>query len=1004
MNLKQTIVAVAAYLFLAHNHLSAQVILPSSIDSKQLLSLNGTWKFKYLPSSNLATDSSFYDPTFDVNKWGNIKVPSNWELQGFAEPNYGKKLKEGTGLYRTNFTVPTTWNGNPIYICFDGVEFGYTFWVNGQLAGSFASAFNRQVFDISPYVSTNKSNTIAVKVTTRHKGWEFDTNDDWALSGISRNVTLFSLPPTHIKDAVVQTFVNGKDGSLKINAVIEGLTRQQTANNVKLTGKLLDATGKLVKEFNIANNGKGNSGIQNFTTQVTVQNPMLWSAEYPYLYTLQLSLNNGTRQLQQYTQKIGIRQIAWANTKGVFKLNGVAIKLKGVNHHDISPINGRAITEAEMIKDIQLMKAANINFIRTSHYPPAKRFIELCDSLGMYVMDEVPYGYGDELLTDTSYLPFLLQRAASTIWRDKNHASVIIWSVGNENPVTPIGLITGKYVKTLDTTRPYCFPQTPTVFWNMFKAMPDSVDMLDFHYPKQDELRKLAKELDRPMVASEYCHALGLDFGNQEESYEIMYENPKLAGGAVWEFFDQGILRKVKKPNTKNEATIYAWAAKDSLYDTGETMGTDGIMYADRTPQTDYWHIRKTFTPVKAMEDTLAYKAGNQSFNIKLMNRFDFTNLSAITCKWQLFADNKQMGSGVLPTINCKPHDTTTITINAVLPEKPTASYYYLKLLLEDKSKKQFYEKTYLIQQKGSKSLLSNIAQQKKAQPVKTGDAIATDNYSFEWLKGNGTVQLKTKDGNPIIAGGPFARVGRKPSMAQDATTSSKRSKVLHTIWNPFLLSNPITQVKQFDAKQLVVNYQYKPDSIKERTLVGDIAYSFTDSGYININYSLEPASKEEAVEAGLSFLIPSTFTEFRWVGKGPYAAYPGKERQSEFGIHHLNSSDLYFSGNRQNVDVAVFIDAQGNGFALIANKANIAVERTNEGIIVSHNAHVSGAFNKYEWPEDLFPFKEGKVISGNFSILPFTSNTFPTVLQQIFGDSKKMAKSFQPFYNSYDQ
>jgi beta-galactosidase len=1002
MNFK-TILAAAAMLLFASNSLFAQVLMPSFKDTRQIISLNGTWKFKYLKSNNtsLGKDSAFFNPGFNLSKWATIKVPGNWEMQGFANPEY-KKLKDAVGLYRTGFTIPENWKGNPVYIAFEGVEMGYTLWINGQEAGSFASAFNRQVFDITSFILPGKSNTLAVKVITHPRGYEFDTNDDWALSGISRDVTVFSLPPTHIKDLVIQTFVNNNDASIKINTSIEKSIEQQAAEGLNVTGKLFDAAGKLVNEFVIAaNQHESTADVQNFTEQITVQKPNLWSAENPYLYTLQVFVKSNKTVVQQYTEKIGIREVAW--NAGVLKLNGAPIKLKGVNHHDISPVNGRAISEAEMIQDLKLMQAGNINFIRTSHYPPHPRLLELCDSMGMYVMDEVPYGYGDELLTDSTYLPILKQRATSTIWRDKNRPCVIIWSVGNENPVTAIGLKTGRYVKTLDATRPYCFPQVPNEFWKMFKAIPDSIDILDFHYPKQAELRKLTKELDRPMIASEYTHALGLDFGSMEESYEIMYENEKLAGGAVWEFMDQGLLRKAPEFISKNDATFYVWPTKDSIYDTGGNQGTDGVMYADRTPQTDYWHIRKAFTPVKAIDDSLQYKGGKQSFKIRVMNRYDFTNLSIVKCKWQLFADTKILATGT-SALNCKPHDTATIAINTILPEKPTAQFYYLKLVFEDKGKMPVYEKTFLIEHKKKQSILSAIASQKTSKPIKNDDVITTANYSFGFEKNTGSVKLKTKEGTTIIAAGPFARVGRKPSMAQNATTSSNRSKILHTIWNPFLLSKPETAVKQFDAKQLIVNYTYQPDSLKDRLMPADIAYHFSDSGYITVNYRSMPSAKEEAVEAGLSFLIPSSLTQFRWTGKGPYAAYPGKSRQSEFGIYHLSSNDLYFPGNRQNVTCAVFTDADGNGFALIAGNANIAVERTAEGIIVSHNAHVSGAFNKYEWPDDLLSFKEGKAIEGNFSIVPFTAATFPTVLKNVFGDAKKVAQAFQPFYHSYDQ
>ncbi|RZF59777.1 glycoside hydrolase family 2 TIM barrel-domain containing protein [Sphingobacterium corticibacterium] len=980
--------------------LFAQTLIPSEEDAKQ--SLNGKWYFKYIPSADIADDSLFYKPDYDVDSWSKINVPSNWELQGFAEPTYGKKLKNGTGLYRTQFDVPTHWKGNSIYIAFGGVQTGYTVWVNGKYVGEFASAFNLQTFDISPYVNIGGENTLAVKVITQPKGWEFDTNDDWSLSGIYRDVTLFTLSPVHIEDLVIKTRVNPASSNIDISAKIEKISNVKFSKKLNIQGELLDASGTVIEKFILTPEGlKNKSNIVYVNGVLKVENPKLWTAETPYLYTLRLLLKDNDAVLQKYTERIGIREVTWTN--GVLKLNGSPIKLKGINHHNLTPSNGRAITESEMKKDLELMRKGNINFIRTAHYPPQPRLLELCDSLGFYVMNEIPYGYGDELLTDTSYLPILKTRAKATIWRDKNRPSVIIWSVGNENPVTEIGLITGRYVKSLDDTRPYCFPQTPTVFKNMMEALPDSIDMLDFHYPQPSEIKEFAKTIEQPLIASEYAHALGLDFGMAEEIYEVMYIEPKLAGGAVWKLFDQGILRKSQNKISKGESTIYVWTDENTIYDTGGNQGTDGIVYADRTPQTDFFQMRKIYTPVKALDDTLYFRGGNQNFEIKIQNRYDFTDLAAVKFKWELYADTTIINSGIVP-LKGNPHETITASINTTLPETPAALFYYLRLTVEDKEHFQVYEKTYpLYQQKSTVDLIDKIGSP-NAKPILKANAVESNDYQFEFEEQSGITQLKNGNGVLLIADGMFARVGRKPSMAQDATTTSRRSKIRHTLWNPFLLTDPKVKVIRHDAEQLRVNYTYQPDSMENRAISGEITYDFSDRGYINVHYNLLPKGQEEAVETGLSFVIPSSFTEFKWIGKGPYAAYPGKDRLSEFGVYHLNSNDLYFAGNRQDVECAVFTDVHGNGFALIANKANIAVERTEKGIVVSHNAHVSSVFNKYEWPQDLYSFKESDGIKGMFTIVPFSTTTWPSVLNDLFGDNKKITKAFQPFYHSYDQ
>lgn len=994
-------ITVAAFgLWLAFSSLSAQVLLPTSANTHDKVSLNGKWKFKYIPSAETGVDSLFYQPGFDISQWGNIKTPGNWELQGFDEPIYGKTVKNATGLYRTDFVVPAGWQNNPVYLCFDGVSFGYKVWVNGKYAGEYASSFNRQTFDISNLISVGKTNALAVKVITHPKGWEFDTNDDWSLSGIIRDVTLFTLPPVHIKDLVVKTFVKDKKATLSVNTLIEQSFGKDFPQNLSLSARLLDATGKLVKEFPLTGvSVNWSSDTASFSQSVTLENPSLWTAETPDLYTLRLSLKVDTAEIQQYTERIGIREVSW--TDGILKLNGTPIKLRGINHPDISPVNGRCITEAEMLTDLKLMQKANINFIRIAHYPPQARFLELCDSLGFYVMNEVPYGFGEEHLKKASYLSVLMQRVKATVWRDKNRPCVITWSVGNENPVTEIGLKTGRYVKQLDNTRPYCFPQYPSEFEKMLQNMPDSLDVLDDHYAAVSDLNKYVATIDRPLILGEYAHSLGLDFNSMEAVYETMYAHPKLAGGAVWSFMDQGILRKAPRKITKDEYTLYAWASPDSIYDTGGNQGTDGVVYANRIPQVDYWQVRKVYSPVKALDDTLQYKSGNQTFSVKLVNRFDFTNLSDVCCKWELIAGSKIVTSGTIP-LNCMPHDTLPINIHAVLPPQPASPYYYLKLSFEDKANYRFYEKSYLIQTQERALLLDGIMAKNSAAPVTKDNVIVGDKYRFEFSKDSGSIQLKNKGGNLLIAAGPFARTGRKPSISQNAAVSKKNNEK-HTIPTQYLWTKADVNVKTEDAHQLIMDYQFLPDTLSNSSIEGKVAYQFSDSGFIHVNYRFIPQGKAEALETGISFLVPAFLTEFRWVGNGPYEAYPGKTQLSEFGIYHLNSKDLYFAGNRQNVSCAVFSDAKGNGFAIIADKANISVERSREGLVVSHNAYVAGRFNKYKWPDDLYAFSDGKAITGSFTIVPLTT-VWPKMLQALFGNYKKPGTPFQPFYHSYDQ
>ena len=481
--------------------------------------LNGQWQFKYLAGTDVGPDAAFSAPDFvPAAGWKPIVVPGHWELQGFAEPKYGMDLIAGIGLYRRTFQVPAAWTGQRVFLHFDGVLYGFDAWVNGRKIGSWASAYNPVAFDITDALKAGADNVLAVQVSTRSHGWEFDVNDCWGLSGIYRDVTLFAVPVAHFTDCTARTKLN-PDGSATLT--VSTLTNAPTG----ISGRLLAPDGRLVSTLAFAT-GK----LTGAEATLQLEHPQLWTAETPALYTLELALASG----QQLAEKIGLREVTIAD--GVLKLNGQPIKLRGVDHHDIWPVNGRVATEELMRHDLELMRAANINFIRTSHYPPHPRLLELCDELGFYVMDEVPFGFGENHLTDPAYQDDLYVRARATVRRDRDRASVIVWSVGNENPNTPLTIATARRVKELDPTRPVCFPQEGGYFAPHYTELPPDIDIYAPHYPSTTRVSEYAATLTRPIIFTEYAHALGLASDQIQAQWAIMQASPRIAGGSIWMF------------------------------------------------------------------------------------------------------------------------------------------------------------------------------------------------------------------------------------------------------------------------------------------------------------------------------------------------------------------------------------------------------------------------------------------------------------------------------------
>ena len=551
---------------------------------RKTLSLDGTWRF-----------------SFQGGEERDMPVPSCWELQGVGTLRYGEADAKESGRYARTFAIPSDWPADDLVILrFDGVMFGAKVTVNGKDAGAFRSSFNRNELDITALVSRDAENTLVVETLKNPKGWGFDCNDDWILHGIFRSVTLISRPRLNVSDLSLACKVDAERGSA---AVEISAAASDGESAVRL--RLVDADGKTVLSGDAPMKG-------------VVENARLWTCETPNLYTLVAEVGR-----DRVEKRVGLREIT--RDGAVLKLNGRPIKLHGVNHHDLCPCHGRAITVDELRRDAQLIKDGNFNCVRLAHYPPNEAFLDLCDELGLYAIDEVPFGMGTKNLRDANYFEVLEERARLTVARDKLHPSVIAWTVGNENPLTDICVKCGELVVKLDPTRPTCYPQYSSVYEKMLAdGAPPSAMLYDFHYVNASKIRELAPRLDRPLFAGEFAHALGLDFGSLTETWEEMWK-PECAGGCIWMFQDQGIARPASDVKEKDRKWL-AWADEKTVWDTHGIDGCDGIVYSDRTPQVDYFAARAVFAPVKVEFDgkeTLAFE-----------NRYDFTNLSETKISW----------------------------------------------------------------------------------------------------------------------------------------------------------------------------------------------------------------------------------------------------------------------------------------------------------------------------------------------------------------------------------
>lgn len=995
--------------------LAAGLVFSPSVpaDEPSSQSLNGAWKFAFAAEGQEAPYSDFFKPSYNVSAWADISVPGNWETYGFDELKY-RTPSHASGYYRTTFVPPADWRDRAVFIRFEGVLFGYECWVNGERAGSFESAFNPCEFDITRMVSFGKPNTLAVRVYKNHRTAAFDCNDDWALSGIYREVTLFARPKVHLADltAVARATFNEAKARLEISGLIARTDGKPYAGSAQVSATLTDPDGSVCGRTTLGVGGSRATG------SIEVINPRLWSAETPNLYELSVKISEAGTVLETHTERIGLRRVSIA--EGRLLVNGMPVKLRGVNRHELHPEVGRALREKDWRTDLSLMKAANINMVRTSHYPPDKRFLELCDELGMYVICEVPFGGGDDLLTDPSVQEALYQRADATVRRDINHPSVIVWSVGNENPWTPLVENTVRRVKELDSSRPVCVPQRNEDFVKEGATLPDCVDILAPHYPSVAQLEQIARETKRPVIATEYNHSLGLAFEGLAERWKIMENAPTIAGGAIWHWQDQGIYRKMP-PQEIQRAILEnpdgkVWNKPQGFLDSHGDSGTDGVVYADRTPQVDYWQVRQVYSPVIVAESEIKVQPGQKELRVSVENRFDFNNLTVLTCRWELYRETLRLSGGETRAA-VPPRASAVMELSATVPDDVENRECWLKLSFVNSDGFSVYDHNVnLMPVSGRKSLRERMEDsedfpKRKIRRYRTdlGAQLSHDTFVFDMIRKSGQVMLRESNFNvPMILGGPFAHVGHNVTMAEKSLQKTAE-KEESQYWKGDL-KTPDEIKWRFKKRgkgcvELIANLRFPREDVPGQFVRLEVSALVSPRGWVDVNYEFTPENASGLMsEAGISFLLPAKLSEFRWLGDGPYASCPGRAELAERGLHRVSSGDLYYPGNRANVDLAAITDMAGNGIGVVCDRGNIACKETPDGVLFTHNARVAGLGSKKT--RTMYPIEPGKTgtLHGSFRVVPLRHDAWPMVFREVLGQPRPPASTNTPAFRfSYD-
>ncbi len=866
-------------------------------------SLNGLWKFNWVDWPQ-KRPVNFYKTNYDVSNWKDIKVPSCWQIEGYGTPYYSNynyifqkdfprvmstppvnftayTERNPVGSYRRNFEVPANWDGRRIFLTFDGVDAGFFLWVNGNKVGYSVNSRNAAEFDITKYVKPG-NNMVAVEVYRFTTGSYLEDQDMFRLSGIFRNVTLWSAPTEHIRDYFITTKLDQqyRDAVLHVAAKVKNYGTT-TVEARKLTVDLFDGAVPV----------KGISAVQDvpalkpgeevvINTDIKVPAPQKWTAETPKLYTTVLTLKDGTSDVEKISSKTGFRQI---EIKGrIFMVNGVPVKLKGVNRHENWPDDGHAVTEEQMIKDILLIKQANCNHVRTCHYSDDPRWYELCDEYGIYLVAEAnleSHGAWDEFNEEPRIKAALIERNRANVENFKNHPSVVIWSLGNEcgSGGSNFRAILD-VIKTIDTTR-------PTHYQGFGIGGRNPADIDSEMYTQVGDVEKNAKDdnLNKPFYLCEYAHAMFNSMGSVDLYNDLFDKYPSLMGGAIWEWQDQGIYNN---RDPKHPITAYGGGFGEVPND--NYFIHKGVVFSDRSLKPHYPELKHAYQWVTiTAEDVL-------KGNFLIKNRYQFTNLASFAGKWSLTENGDQIAEGTFATGDVAPLTEKTLHIPFALKAKP-GKEYFIRLSLHLKADESWAAKGYEVAEQ--QFAVANNKPAAKVKPVGGSLKVADDgklitvngkSFTLVFDKTQGTFSKIEENGKNLLVdnGGPRLHLWRAPHQIDDmwAYEEWERKGIDRLNW----------KVNAVDFKQtaegVAINASVTGYGRQNYKVDHKATYLINGAGQIHVTNEVN-ASDPNVVLArmGVRLLLDRQLNQFDYFGRGPMENYGDRKRG--FDIGHYSST-----------------------------------------------------------------------------------------------------------------
>ena len=917
-------------------------VIPCNDGASYSISLNGDWQFclaenpQSAPSDFHEVNADFHEADADTSGWGTIPVPSSWQLQGHDIPIYSndvmtfeKELRPGvpvddnpTGCYRTTFDVPEAWNGRRTMLFFEGVDSAFHVWVNGKPVGYSEGSRLPAEFDVTDYVQVG-TNTLAVRVYRWSNGSWLEAQDMWWLSGIYRDVTLYSVPETHVFDYAVRTEFDGDyhDATFSVDVTLRNRSADAAGRTVEMT--LTDADGTVVLE-GVTGSATLEAGAEESVKLVAlVKNPAKWSDETPYLYSLTLTVKDDAGDASEVvTGRVGFRQVELID--GQLCVNGRPVLIRGANRHEHDPDTGKAVSRESMVQDILLMKRFNLNAVRTSHYPNHSVWYDLCDEYGIYVLDEANiecWAVMEPLSALPEWRPAFEERMTKMIERDKNHPSVIIWSLGNEAGFGPNHEHLAELTRRIDPTRP--------VHYEAAHTRP-CIDVIGPMYPPIQQIVDLATDPNdnRPVIMCEYAHSMGNSTGNLKEYWDAIAAHRRLQGGFIWDWVDQGIR---VKDDAGREYFAYGGDFGDTPND--KNFCINGIVSPDRDPHPALYEYGKVVQPVEISAEDLAKGI------LTVRNGYTFSDLSHLSVLWTLKRFDEIVQSGQLDGVNAAPDEAVTVTVPFETPDLAPGDEYWLTIsftLCEDTSwAKAGHQVAWEAFRMPWVAPVAELPETPTAESalatelVEDGDTVTVrgGDVSVTFSRSAGTMTAYRNGNVDLITNGPMLNVWRAPT-DNDGIIINWDDNKMEAKWKKAGLDRVEHTVKAFSAERnddgsvrvCIQSYAGAPDV--DAGFEYTCTYTVSGTGDVIVETRVTPQGELPVLpRIGLAIEVPLQFRSVTWYGRGPYESYIDKKHGAPVGIYEADVDDMLYpyimpqeSGNRTDVRWVCLADETGAG------------------------------------------------------------------------------------------